>query len=996
VKNNQNKMSKWGKEAAFSPKWSRLPVALLILALLLSFSCERDISLLEPAGNPADGEVFIDGFSGGLDYSAFANSKLDAFDIDDEVTYEGTHSIRITVPYPEDPSGWFAGGAFYSTYARDLSGYNALTFWAKASKTSTVDVGFGNDNSGNSRFEVMQSGILLGTTWQKYIIPVPVPDSLTAERGMLHYAAGADANGIGGTIWFDEVQFEKVNTIAYPRIQFDNKNISGWVGREFDAGVSGVTFNIGGTDQTLSASQNYFSLESLTDSVAVITAAGKISAIGEGTAKILVRMGNVAADTLTLIVAEGNGPSVAAPTPELPAENVLSLFSDAYTDHPGTIWNTYWEYSTAQTEEMQIAGDNVKLYTDLNFVGIEFTDPLVNASEMTHFHLDFWTPNPIQGAFKIMLVDFGANGAYGGDDDASHELTFTAPTLVSQQWVSLDIPLSSFTGLTAKSNLAQLVLSGDISTVFIDNVYFHNAGDNNGGGGDDDETDAPETAAPTPGYSAADVISIFSDAYTNLDGTNFYADWGQSTMVSEVAISGNNTLKYGGLNYQGIELASSQDLSGMSHLRLDVWSANSTAFNVWLISTGPVEKDYAITVPTSGWSTLEIDLSTFSPVALNDVIQLKFDGNGDIFLDNILFFKEDNGGGGESSGHPTEPAPTPDEDAANVISLFSNAYSNVTVDTWSADWDQADLADTVISGNNLKKYYNMFHCGIEFTSQTINAANMSYFHFDIWTPDADTFMVKLVDFGANGVWNGGDDVEHELVYTADSNPALEKGQWISFDIPLSDFSGMTTKEHLAQLIFSARNNTVYIDNIYFYGEGGGSGATEPTSAAPTPTYPAGDVISLFSNAYTNVTVDTWSADWDQADLAELQIAGNDVKRYTNVVFTGTEFTSQPVNGGEMTHFRMDLWTPDATDAPKVFKIKLVDFGANGTYDGGDDVEHELSLTASSTPAIATGQWVTLDIPLTEFTGLTTKEALAQLIFSGDLSTFYIDNVLFHK
>jgi hypothetical protein len=98
----------------------------------------------------------------------------------------------------------------------------------------------------------------------------------------------------------------------------------------------------------------------------------------------------------------------------------------------------------------------------------------------------------------------------------------------------------------------------------------------------------------------------------------------------------------------------------------------------------------------------------------------------------------------------------------------------------------------------------------------------------------------------------------------------------------------------------------------------------------------------------------------------------------------------------MTHFRMDLWTPDATAAPAAFRVKLVDFGANGAFGGGDDVEHELSFSASSTPALATGSWVTLDIPLTRFTGLVTKGNLAQLIISGDPKTVFVDNVLLHK
>ncbi len=98
---------------------------------------------------------------------------------------------------------------------------------------------------------------------------------------------------------------------------------------------------------------------------------------------------------------------------------------------------------------------------------------------------------------------------------------------------------------------------------------------------------------------------------------------------------------YSGLNYQGIQLGSSQNVSGagMTHLHLDLWTANSTALNVYLISTGPVETAYAFTVPTTGWASVDIPLTSFAPVDLADVIQLKFDGNGDIYLDNILWYK---------------------------------------------------------------------------------------------------------------------------------------------------------------------------------------------------------------------------------------------------------------------------------------------------------------------------------------------------------------------
>jgi len=98
----------------------------------------------------------------------------------------------------------------------------------------------------------------------------------------------------------------------------------------------------------------------------------------------------------------------------------------------------------------------------------------------------------------------------------------------------------------------------------------------------------------------------------------------------------------------------------------------------------------------------------------------------------------------------------------------------------------------------------------------------------------------------------------------------------------------------------------------------------------------------------------------------------------------------------MTHFHMDFCTPDPTTAPAVFKVMMVDFGADGAFGGGDDVEHELTLNEASTPPLATGSWVSFDIPLSDFAGLTTRGHLAQMIISGDPNTVFLDNIYLHN
>ena len=108
-------------------------------------------------------------------------------------------------------------------------------------------------------------------------------------------------------------------------------------------------------------------------------------------------------------------------------------------------------------------------------------------------------------------------------------------------------------------------------------------------------------------------------------------------------VSGNNTLKYAGLNYQGTQFASNINVSSYGYLHIDYYSANSNSLKFYLISPGPVEKAYSLSVPTglgtnnNGWKSVDIPLSSFSPVVLSNIMQFKVDGNGDVFFDNIYF-----------------------------------------------------------------------------------------------------------------------------------------------------------------------------------------------------------------------------------------------------------------------------------------------------------------------------------------------------------------------
>lgn len=612
-------------------------VVSLLLIFLLTGCDDRAVDGLSAPGYPQEGQVFMDDFESDMIYSAFGGSDVRAFQVDYATTYNNSRaSMRYEVPDANSPQGAYAGGAYMSRTGRDLSGFNALTFYIKATQPATIDVlGFGND-FGASSYQVALNALPINTNWKRVVIPIPDPTRLSREKGLFYYSTGP-INDKGFTFWVDEVQFEYVSDLGKcvgamysgddRKVPTTEKGASLRI-----EGLEAIVSLPNGTMQAIAASPSYFDFRSSDSSVASVSQQGVVLVLDSGNATITAQLGSSAARGSLELAATGSAmlPSTPAPTPTLDKATVVSLYSNAYANVPIDTWNTRWQYSTTESAFIKVADDDIIRYYNLNFVGVEFSSSPIDATQMTHFHIDVWTPDPTPSPknIKIMLVDFGPNAVYGGGDDTSHEITINAPVLQSKQWVRLDIPLASFTGLTTRVHLAQLVISGSVSNLFVDNVYLYKS------------QTTPTSPAPTPLFPPGDVISIFSDAYQNLSGSDFSPNWGQSTVVTQPSISGNAMLLYTGLNYQGIQLGSSQDVSSFEFLHLDYFSANASSLQVYLISLGPVETSYSLPVPTgSGWRSLDIPLSAFSTVDQTKVIQLKFVGNGNVYLDNILFRK---------------------------------------------------------------------------------------------------------------------------------------------------------------------------------------------------------------------------------------------------------------------------------------------------------------------------------------------------------------------
>ena len=158
-----------------------------------------------------------------------------------------------------------------------------------------------------------------------------------------------------------------------------------------------------------------------------------------------------------------------------------------------------------------------------------------------------------------------------------------------------------------------------------------------------------QTAAPVqPARNAWDVISVFCSDYTDLADTNFNPNWGQSTQYAQVALGGNMALHYTNLNYQGIQFAGSPDpipvdASSMTTLHMDIYSADITSLNVYLIASG--ENAVAVPLTANAWTAVDITLSTgYAARNLANIIQFKFDETAptsthSFYVDNIYFYR---------------------------------------------------------------------------------------------------------------------------------------------------------------------------------------------------------------------------------------------------------------------------------------------------------------------------------------------------------------------
>lgn len=461
-------------------------LGLVLLSMVVLTSCERDVSddaIL--ATFPTTAQVFDDAPVGLTDeffesFDPAIGANVNGFNTDDSEAYEGTTSIRFDVPSPNDPDGGFIGGIFRDRgEGRNLTEYDALTFWAKGSTTALFEAGFGSDFV-EDKFRTA-TNFEASTDWKKYIIPIPDASRLVQERGLFLFSAGTEStNGMGYTIWIDEIKFETLGTVAQPRpriLNGENTLAQTFIGGNLQVEGLSQTYNTSRGDVTTDVTPNFFEFSSSDESVAIVDEVGRIEVLGSGTSEISATLNGVeAGGSLTV---ESLGDFVSAPTPTRDPQSVISLFSNFYEDRPVDFYNGFYEpFQTTTSADFTIDGDDVLYYLNFNFVGIEFNQgvPTIDGSLATHLHFDIFIPvdPPQNTALRINLVDFGPDDSFGGGDDTTLSEGFTSG-LVAGEWISIDFDI---TGLNPRTNLGQIILDDfqgrtPPSEFYVDNIYFY-------------------------------------------------------------------------------------------------------------------------------------------------------------------------------------------------------------------------------------------------------------------------------------------------------------------------------------------------------------------------------------------------------------------------------------------------------------------------------------------------------------------------------------------
>jgi len=356
-------------------------------------------------------------------------------------------------------------------------------------------------------------------------------------------------------------------------------------------------------------------------------------------------------------------------------------------------------------------------------------------------------------------------------------------------------------------------------------------------------------------------------------------------------------------------------------------------------------------------------------------------------------------------GRPQTAAPIPNpNNTSDLVSLYSDHYTNIPVDSWAATGSMTNVSDEAVSGDNVKAYSNLDSATIDFRSNPINADRdrLTHLNLDIWAEQITGLTVKVVHRALVSSPSGGQSTSEERfegakMFTVGGANGLSLERWTTLRLPLRELSGLTKRTNLAEIVLTVApsGRSIFVDNVYFDNQ-----SHVPMQGAPAPTQAATHVRSVFSDAYPGSGPSGQTGLSFSASTNAVSYPTSEGTAYYLYNFGTAELEFQGVQDlSQMSHFHIDIFTSDATE----FTIKLVDYGPDGQPDsislGSDDSEGQVTLSASQLPhPLIRNQWYGIDIPLPDFAGLTSRTHVGKIVLmaSPSSSSAFVDNIYFYR
>lgn len=518
--------------------------------------------------------------------------------------------------------------------------------------------------------------------------------------------------------------------------------------------------------------------------------------------------------------ASAQDPTVSAPTPTVNPDMVKSAFSDAYPAF------TKWSRSHGATlNTIQIAGttDNVaKLSGDYVAIAVGGR----NVSDMEYLHADVYSP--AEGG--VSQVRFGFSLWSGGEKYADAYNTDTP----AGQWTSVDIPLSAFNGYDFSNTqvLRMTMTKTPGNTFYMDNVYFYTT--------KAPANTMPTVSAPKPTVAASKVRSMFCDEYEPYYNFNCYNNSG--VQLSEKTIEGttDKVLEVKGFRWAHFALGdipgtTTVDLTGLEKIHFDVYVPEgnvTTSVQPGMYNVKAKKEAYSgkQTLTPGKWTSVTLKVADFKAVGLTAVNNLTFkdpaNKTGLIYLDNVYFF---NDGDTPPTGGITIPlAPTPQTPASDVKAFFTDEYSPLFGKFEPTTYSKAtvEVLDHDAT-HKVCRITNLDWCAVNLGQRDVS--DKGYVHIDLYTPASD--KVETFNMGFQ-LW--GEPITYETA-NGDANwRELPADKWVSLDIPLANFVGRDFATGMAGFrIRKTGKGTLYVDNIYFWGQPTEGGSDYDPTKYPT-------------------------------------------------------------------------------------------------------------------------------------------------------------------